>query len=257
MSTLPPGAPGAPNSSGPGGESEIPRWAAPAVPPPWAGTGQTAPAPSQAAPTQAPAAAPTPAAQPGWATPGYAASAPARSPSFDRRKWLPTAAVAAVIAGVVLGGIGLDKVVAAPSVGTVSLGGHATMTAAPGWSIVEQTDTSGVTLQKANVRVLAIAQEYSGTAREMLAAEQDGLRREADQINFGTEHDTTVAGHETAMIGFTAIVSGSSGGTIEGELICMIVSGDGAEIIAIAPLGMLDSAADDIKAMVSSIEVTR
>ena len=257
MSTLPPGAPGAPNPAGnePGGASETPRWAAPAVPPPWVGAAQPA-STSATEPAAAPAQAqPAPQAQPGWQQPGFAPAAASR-PAFDRQKWLPTVAVAAVIAGVVLGGIGLDKAIAAPSVGTVQLGSNARMTAAPGWALVETSDTGGVTLQKGNVRIFAIAESYSGTAHAMLLEVEKGLRNEVDQINFGSEQSGKLGGHDAAMVGFEAIVSGSSGsGTVDGEAICMIVGPDGVLVEAVAPLGMLDSAASDIKAMALSVEV--
>jgi hypothetical protein len=263
MSTLPPGAPGAPNPPGNEPGAEAPRWAEPAVPPPWAGTGQQ---PAPAAPpawAQAPQPQPQPQqappwaqaqGQPAWGAPGYAAPAPATRFTFDRQKWLPTLAVAAVIAGVVLGGIGLDKVVAAPSVGTVSLGGGATMEAAPGWMQVDTGD-NGVTLQKANVRLFAVATAYDGSAQALLQEVETSIRNEADQVTFGSEQTGTLSGHEAAIVGFEAIISGSAGATLDGEAICLVVAPDGILIEAIAPVGMLDSAAQDIKAMASSVEV--
>jgi hypothetical protein len=259
MATLPPGAPGAPNPAGnePGASPEAPRWAAPAVPPPWAGTGQPTPAPQSPAPAPTPPpgwAQPGPQVPPPWAQPGYPA-APAARPTFDREKWLPTLAVAAVIAAVVLGGIGMDKVVAAPSAGTVQLGSNATMTAPSGWVVVDTGDSSGVTLQKANTRVFAAAGPYQGSAQAMLAEVENGLRNEVDQIAFGTEQTGTLNGHEAAMVGFEAVNSGASGGTLDGEAICIIIGPDGVLLEAVAPVGMLDAAADDIKAMATSIEV--
>jgi hypothetical protein len=269
MSTLPPGAPGAPNPGGNEPGAEAPRWAAPAVPPPWAGAGQQ---PAPAAPASAPPAWAQPAQsqqpqpqqatwtqpqeQPAWGAPGYAPAAPAAKFTFDRQKWLPTLAVAAVIAGVVLGGIGLDKVVAAPSVGTVALGSGATMEAAPGWAQVDTGD-SGVTLQKGNVRLFAVADAYSGSAHALLQEVEAGIRSEADQVTFGSEQTGTVSGHDAAIVGFEAIISGSSGATLDGEAICMIVGPDGVLMEAVAPVGMLDSAASDIKAMAQSVEVGR
>jgi hypothetical protein len=278
MSTLPPGAPGAPNPPGNEPGADAPRWAAPAVPPPWPGAGQepapatppsTPPAwasqapqgpepqPQQAPPWAQPQQAPPwtqPQGQPAWGPPAYAPAPPAARFTFDRQKWLPTLAVAAVIAGVVLGGIGLDKVVAAPSVGTVSLGGGATMEAAPGWAQVD-TGSSGVTLQKGNVRVFAAAEAYDGSAEALLREVESSIRDEADQVTFGSEQTGSLSGHEAAIVGFEAIISGSAGATLDGEAICLIVGPDGVLIEAIAPVGMLDSAAPDIKAMASSVEV--
>jgi hypothetical protein len=254
MSTLPPGAPGAPQSQGQGPAGDTPRWAAPAVPPPWAG--QTPPAADVASAPAPPAQgwAPVPGAVPqGWPQPV------APRTSFNRQKWLPTVAVAAVIAGVVLGGIGLDRAIAAPSAGTLELGNGATLTAAPGWAKVESGDSSGVTLQKGNTRFVVVAVPFQGSAHEIVIATEKELNSELDSIQFGEVTDTTWSGHDTSVVGFSAVVSGSGGsggGTLDGVVIGMIVKSDGIQMLAVAPVGMLDSsAADDIKAMAASIEV--
>jgi hypothetical protein len=223
MSALPPGPPEAPQ---PGQQA--------APPPGWQ--------PQPAWPQQ-------PQAQ--WQPYAYPPPAPRRS--FDRGRWLPTVAVAAVIAATVLGGIGLDKAVAAPSAGTLAIGANATITAAPGWTQI-QTD-QGVGLQKAEVKLFVAADVYGGSASDLLAEVVNGLKKDVDQITFGTEKDGRLAGHDAAMIGFEAINSGSSGSTVDGEAICMIAGPDGIVMEAVAPMGYLDTAADDIKFMASSVEV--
>ena len=260
MSTLPPGASGAPNQQGP--EGERPRWAAPAVPPPWAGQ-PAAPAPDAPQPPPAWTQAPQPPA--GWAgqpPQGWPAQpvAPAR-PSFDRQKWLPTVAAAAIIAGVVLGGIGLDKVVAAPSLGTLDLGSGATMQAAPGWVKVDTGSTdSSITLQKGNVRFVVIAQPFAGQAMDIVTQTEKELQGELDQVQFGEIHEATWGGKDTAMVAFEAIVSGSGssgGGTLDGEAIGMVAGSDGVQMLAVAPIGMLEGAVTDIKTMAASVEAQR
>lgn len=341
MSALPPDASNTPQpaDSEPEDPAAVPRWAVPAVPPPWADASQAAsdatpdadtiidatrvqptpaqptpaqptpaqpapwqPAPAQAVPTPAqaahapnqPAFPPTPAgpppwaqsapaAQPSWAQPGTAAPQPtqpfhgrpvqpypqpgwvqpavapiaARKPMFERRKWLPTAAVAIVIAAVVLGGIGLDTVIAAPSAGTVNVGGTVTIKAAPGWVRVDSGGgQTGVVLQNANVRLTVAAEQFTGTASDRLQAEEAALKSADVQVSFGDEQDGTISGHEAAMAGFEAMVSGSSGsGTVEGEIICLIDAGNVVDFIVVTGQGNLGGAADDIKAMTKSVEV--
>jgi hypothetical protein len=285
----------------------------PAVPPPWAGTGPTAPegqppaaqppvgtAPVEPAQASAPAGPPAwaqPAAapqqfgqpgygqpgygqpgygqpgygqpgygQPGYGQPGYGQPGPAQAavapavvpkPLFNREKWLPTVVVAALIAGVVLGGIGLDKVIAAPSIGTVNVGGSVTMVVAPGWVRVDTSDSGGgVELQKANVQLSVAAVSYSGTASAALQEAEQSISSEVAQISFGDEQDGTMSGHETAMVGFEAIVTGSSGsGTVDGELICLMDGGYVVELVPVTSQGDLSRIVDDLKAMVASIEV--
>ena len=193
--------------------------------------------------------------QPGWAPAGVA-PAVARKPMFDRQKWMPTVVVAALIAAVVLGGIGLDKVIAAPSAGVVNIGGSVTITAAPGWVRVDKGDgSSGVVLQKANVRLAVAAEAYDGTAKTLLNETETSLTSETAQITFGEEQDGQLSGHEVSMAGFEAINSGSSGATLDGEVICLIAGSNGVVLVVAGPQGSFGNVADDIKAMVSSVEV--
>ena len=284
MSSLPPDASNAPQpaDSEPDDSAALPRWAVPAVPPPWAGTGQAAPGgqpPAEQPPVETAAVQPVqasaPAGPPAWAQPGApqqfgqpgygqpawtpAGLAPtvARKPLFDRQKWLPTVVVAAVIAGVVLGGIGLDKVIAAPSAGTVNVGDSVTITAAPGWNRVDTSDSGGgVELQKANVQLTIAAMPYSGTAGAALLDAEQSLTSDTAQISFGDEQDGTMSGHVTAMAGFEAIVSGSSGsGTFDGELICVLDGNEVVEFVVATSQGDLSGVVDDLKAMIASLEV--
>ena len=310
MSSLPPDASNAPQpaDSEPDDSAALPRWAVPAVPPPWAGTGQAAPGgqpPAEQPPVETAAVQPVqasaPAGPPAWAQPGapqqfgqpgYGQPGPAgpppwgqpapapqqfgqpgygqpawtpaglaptvaRKPLFDRQKWLPTVVVAAVIAGVVLGGIGLDKVIAAPSAGTVNVGDSVTITAAPGWNRVDTSDSGGgVELQKANVQLTIAAMPYSGTAGAALLDAEQSLTSDTAQISFGDEQDGTMSGHVTAMAGFEAIVSGSSGsGTFDGELICVLDGNEVVEFVVATSQGDLSGVVDDLKAMIASLEV--
>jgi hypothetical protein len=325
MSSLPPDASTAPQPGEDDGEPddspEVPRWAVPAVPPPWAGTGQPASAPSSVEPSaqapvgaapveQAPAAQPQfgqpgygqpgygqpaygqpaygqPAygqpgyGQPGYGQPGYGqpaygqpgygqppfvgyavapvmAPAVARKPLFDRQKWLPTVAVACIVAGVVLGGLGLDQAIAAPSAGTVDIGQSVTIIAAPGWVKTETSGSGGgVALQKSDAILTATAVSYDGSPSKALSEVEATLSQDAAQISFGTEDDGIIGGHDAAMVGFSAIVSSSGSGTIDGEVICLAINGGVVVFEVVAPQGDLDPVADDIVTMVKSVEVGR
>jgi hypothetical protein len=206
--------------------------------------------------------------QPGYGQPGYgqpaypppawspAAQAPARQSSFDRRRFVPTLAVAGIIAAVVLGGLGLDRTLAAPSAGKVVVGNSVTITAAPGWVRADDGTTGSVTLQRANAQLIVQAVTYSGSAGTALVEVETSIKSEADQVSFGAEDDGTIGGHDVAMAGFEAVVSGSSGsGTVDGEIICMIAGGNAIIFEAVAAQGYLGDVVDDVKAMVSSVEV--
>jgi hypothetical protein len=238
---------------------------------------QVEPASVATAPVE-PVQAPAPAGPPAWAQPaaapqqfgqpayGQPAAAPvvARKPLFDRQKWLPTVAVAGIVAVVVLGGLGLDKVIAAPSAGTVDIGQSVTIKAAPGWVKTETSGSGsggGAELQKSDAILTATAVAYGGQPPAALAEVEAALQQDVSgqnsaQISFGTEHDGTLGGYDAAMVSFSAIVSGPSGsGTIDGEVICLVTGGKAIVFEVYAPQGDLDPVADDILTMVNSVEV--
>jgi hypothetical protein len=177
----------------------------------------------------------------------------------DRPHWLATGVAAAIIAAVVLGGIGLDAVIAAPSAGTVTVGRSVTMTAADGWVLVSPAgDTSaGIELQKGNAILTAqvVATDYPGGAASVLADARRTLDAGAAQISYSEVRETTVGGHDTASVVFEATVaSGGPSGVVDGELICMIVGRDAVAIVVAAPQGDLDPLIDDVTAMLRSVE---
>lgn len=184
------------------------------------------------------------------------------APQEPRPQWLATLIVAAIIAAVVLGGIGLDTAIAAPSAGTVTVGGSVTITAAPGWVLVAPADATsgGIELQKANAILTAevASSSYSGAATAMLAAQEGSLSDETAQISYSHVHRTSVGGHDTAFVMFEATVaSGERSGVVDGELICMVVEGNAVVILVAAPQGDLDPVIDDVTAMLMSVGVGR
>jgi hypothetical protein len=172
--------------------------------------------------------------------------------------------VAGIIAAVVLGGLGLDAAIAAPSAGRLNVGGGPVyLTAAPGWVlVVESEDGSGaVTLQKGDAVLLAGAfQPFRGTPQSLLAmAKASWLDDPSAQIDFGPDHDQNFGPNPAAVVGFVAIVPSSELGsvTVEGELVCMVLDGNAVLVTVDAPQGDLDPVMDDIEAMLASLEVAQ
>ena len=248
-------------------QAEVPPWANdPAVarvPQPWAGSQGEPTAPPSTPPPgwYAPVGSPAPGAPPtAWYPPTAAVGVPAGPTfKFDRARWLPTILVAAIVAGVVLGGMGIDAAMAAPSAGTIAIGGSASLTAAPGWVLVSTPgDTSqGIELQKANAILTAqvISSSYSGDSASMLADAKQSLGGDSAQISYGDTHHTTIGGHDTTYVAFEAVLTGQHSGVIDGELVCMVVQTDEIVIAVAAPQGHLDPVVDDVAAMLKSVRV--
>lgn len=215
----------------------------------WAAAPLTA-APLTAAPlTAAPLPAPRPGPAPATLIFGH-----------NRQPWLPSVVVAAIIAGVVLGGIGLDQVIASPSAGIVTVGGSVTMNAAPGWVLASPPDdtSAGIELQKADAVLTAevVSSSYSGDSASILSDQERSLEGGSAQISYGGAHRTSVSGHDTTYVAFEATVSsGQRSGILDGELVCMVVDGNAVVIVAAAPQGDLEPVIDDVSAMIQSVGV--
>ena len=187
---------------------------------------------------------------------------PGTSAWFHRARLLPTFAVAAVIAVVVLGGLGLDGALAAPSAGTLDIGASVTIKAAPGWvldSAAEGT-TSGVQLRKADAILTAqvIDQIYSGDSASIIDEAEKELTGATAQISFGDAHHSSINGHDTTYVSFQATVTTSGrSGVVDGEMIAMAVGGDAVLFELAAPQGRLGSAVDDVTAMLESVRAGR
>ena len=188
--------------------------------------------------------------------------APQRSFQLDRSRLLPTLAVALIVAGVVLGGIGLDRAIAAPSSGTVAVGGQISMTAGPGWVLAPSQDapTSGIELQKSDAILTAevVSTSYSGDSASMLAYQEQSLDEQSVQISYSDVRSTSIGGHDTTFVMFEAtVVSGQQSGIVDGELVCMVVQGNAVVLMVAAPQGDLDPVIDDVSAMLVSVEAGR
>jgi hypothetical protein len=223
------------------------------------------PAPGVVPTTVLPAAvvlSPVPNPPAGWympvTAPAVAPAVAARAPMFSRDRWLPTVVVAAILAVVTLGGIGLDKVIAAPSAGTVAVGGSVTITAASGWVLISPAgDTSqGIQLQKGNAVLTAqlISSSYRGTSAAMVSDAEQSLGGNSAQVSYGDAHHGAISGHDTTYVTFeAAMTSGTQSGIVDGELVCMVVGSNEVILVAAAPQGDLEPAIDDVSAMLKSV----
>jgi hypothetical protein len=198
-----------------------------------------------------------------WQPPATAAT---RRFGFDLARWRPTGIVAGIIAVVVLGGVGLNGVIPAPSAGTQSIGGTVTITASPGWVLVSASgDTSqGLALQKGDATLTAqvLSQHYSGDSNSVMAQVRAQLQTQVAQISYGDEHATRIGSNDTTYVLFEAIASGSDGnsnqmGPVDGELICMIVSGNAVVLEVAAPQGDLQFVTDDVSTMVKTVRAAQ
>jgi hypothetical protein len=181
---------------------------------------------------------------------------------LDRARLLPTVVVAAVIAAVVLGGMGLDRALAAPSAGILDIGGSVTLTAAPGWALSPSTDTTAsvVQLRKADAILTAevIDESYSGDSASLIAQAERELNDATAQISFGDAHHSLINGHDTTYVSFQATVTNSGhSGVVDGEVIAMVVGGNAVMLELAAPQGRLGSAVDDVSTMLESVKVGR
>ncbi len=180
----------------------------------------------------------------------------------DRARLLPTLAVAAVIAAVVLGGMGLDRALAAPSAGIVDIGGSVTITAAPGWVLTPSAagTPSVIQLSKADAILSAqvVGQSYSGDSASLTAQAKKELGDATVQISFGDPHQALINGHDTTYVSFQATVTTSAhSGVVDGEVIAMVLGGNAVMLELAAPQGRLGSAVDDVSTMLESVKVGR
>ncbi len=188
--------------------------------------------------------------------------APGQGLPLDGVRWRPTALVAAVIAVVVVGGLVLNGILPAPSAGTQDIGGGVTITAASGWVLTSAPgdNSAGIVLQKGDATLTAqvLSRSYSGSSGSVMAQVRQQLESQVTQISYGDEHQTLIAGNDSTSVLFEAILSGSERssshmGTVDGELVCMVVSDNAVVVEVAAPQGDLQYVTDDISAMVKTV----
>ena len=201
-----------------------------------------------------------------FGTPMAGSASSGRGLAVDRRRFRATAGVAGVIAAVVLGGIVVDALIPAPSAGTRNVGPNVTITAASGWVLA--TDASapghGVMLQKGDATLTAevLSSQFSGDSTRMMDQVKQELASQVAQISYGDEHQTRISGNDTTYVLFEAIVSGSgpasgNGGTVDGEVVCMVVAGNAVVVEVDAPQGDLQYVTSDVSAMIQTVRAAR
>jgi hypothetical protein len=200
----------------------------------------------------------------GWAPSGRRAASGAGA--IARPRWRGTLAVAAIVAGVVLGGVAVDGAIPEPSAGRVAISQPVYMTAAPGWVATAAAGDipDGVALQKSNALLVAqvLNANYNGDSRQLLTASKASFEREAAQISFGDEREVDLNGKHASAVTFSALFSDTGGsGVVDGELVCLVLHSGGHDFAVLIqagmPQGYLASVADDIDAMAGSVEVSQ
>lgn len=213
----------------------------------------------------------------GAPTAGSATAPGERAPIFDRTRLRATGIVGLVVAAVVIGGIAVDGVLPAPTAGTQNIGGAVTMTAASGWTLAPNQGGQGgqagqggkgqgVVLQKGDATLSAqvLSENFSGDSAAVMDQVKQALSSQVAQISYGDEHQTRISGHDTTYVLFEAIVSGASSGgsganrgTVDGEVVCMVVSGNAVVVEVDAPQGDLQYVTSDVSSMIQTVRVTQ
>jgi hypothetical protein len=199
----------------------------------------------------------------GWVPP-WSPPPASSAGSVARPRWKGTVAVAAIVAGVVLGGIAVDRAIPEPSAGRVAVSSPVYVTAAPGWVQAGSPGeiSNGIELQRSNALLIAevVGTDYTGDASQLLASSEATFRQSAAQISFGEERDIDLNGKPASAVTFSALVAGDGGsGMIDGELVCLILPAGGHDyavsIQVGVPQGYLSSVSDDVDAMAGSVGV--
>ena len=260
--------------------------AAAQLPPPWAGstvgTASAAPGalpgpgpwseapgalsgPGPSGPAASPPSAwygPAAGAPPGWHAPAAPAPAP-RASMIDRARLLPTVVVAVIVAAVVLGGIGLDTVIAAPSAGTVAVGDSVTMTAAPGWVLVSPAGRhrrrrAAAEGQRHPHRRRSSRRATPATRPRCCPSQEQSLNDQSAQISYGDAHRALGqrSRHHVRRLRGGRLVGRPVGhrrrrAHLHGR------RGNAVVIVVAAPQGDLDPVIDDVSAMLKSVGVGR
>ena len=189
---------------------------------------------------------------------GYAASGSSRTNAADGPHVLWAFVVAVVIAAVVLGGIGLNDAIAAPSAGDVAIGGSVTITAAPGWVLSADTSSTPGAIELRTADAILVAQavqnSFHGDLASLLGTVEGQLQTDAAQVSFGESHSTSIGGHAASYATFEATMSSSTGtGVIDGEIVCLDVAGTVVVVEVATPQGRFDYVAGDVSAMLESL----
>jgi hypothetical protein len=152
--------------------------------------------------------------------------------------------------------------VAAPAGGDaaapVQLGRGVTVTPAAGWTSaadVWEVGPNAVSLKRAGAVVVFAAEEYDGTAEELLAFQLDDLKSQFDSYGALPVAESSIAGDLPAL---SVLFSGTADSSrLEGELVAATYEGTGVVMLAVAPAGQLSRVQTDLDAMLSTVVVPR
>ena len=183
-----------------------------------------------------------------------------RSSGPSGPRWLPTAAVAAVILTLTVGSHALADSLEGPQAPRVEVAGLVAVRPAAGWEMLSRHDQGAVhdvLLGRGSARLLLVAFEGFSDAPAALADAyaDDVLERRFVQVRLaGAPGTTVVVGREAVRFGYVGVTAG--GISVEG-VVTAVVGSTGAGVVfdAFAPEGTLAANVDDLRAMIEGSEV--
>ncbi len=190
-------------------------------------------------------------------TPAVEVSLP--QPPGRERRWLPVAAVVAVMTAVVAGGYLTADALGQVGGGAVTVSPTVEVTPLPGWELAERfSDPPGVRLTRGAASLDVIAIPFAGTDAELLAEYVQGvLEPDAEQLQVSERLESVavgpgLTGSRIAYVG----VFGDVQASIEGEVTAVVSpSGTGVLFDGWAPAGQLRFSLDEIDEMIRTAEI--
>ncbi len=190
-------------------------------------------------------------------TPAVEISLP--QPPVRERRWLPVAAVVAVMTAVVAGGHLTADTLGQASGGSIAVTSTVEVTPLPGWELAERfADPPGVRLTRGAGSLDVIAIAFAGTDAELLAEYVRGvLEPDAEQLQVSEQIERVDLGSglSGSRIGYVGLF-GDVQASIEGEVTAVVSpSGTGVVFDGWAPAGQLRFSLDEIDEMIRTAEI--
>lgn len=186
-------------------------------------------------------------------------AAPLPSPPHRERRWLPVLAISAVLVAVVSGGHLAADALGRARGSAVTVSPSVEVAPLPGWELAERfADPPGVRLTKGGSNLDVLTLPFVGSDAELLAEYiQQVLEPDAEQLQVSEqlERITLSSGLSGSKITYVGLF-GDVQAPVEGEVIAVVSpSGTGVLFDGWSPAGQLQSALEEIDAMISSTEI--
>ncbi|MCI0632691.1 MAG: hypothetical protein L0206_02055 [Actinobacteria bacterium] len=191
-------------------------------------------------------------------TPAVEVSLP--QPPGRERRWVPVAAVVAVMTAVVAGGYLTADALGRVRGGAVAVSPTVEVTPRPGWELADRfPDPPGVRLTRGAASLDVLSIPFAGSDAELLAEYVRGvLEPDAEQLQVSERLERVdlgsgLTGSRIAYVGLFGDVQAS----IEGEVTAVVSpSGTGVLFDGWAPSGQLRFSLDEIDEMIRTAEIT-